>query len=480
MMSRSRSLALSDINGRVAPNTVEPTSVSNLLIVSRECRPRPGNPFAGTRMTVALLMACIPTGFSACLGPTRAEVPTLDDSCTLSVAEPSPVMLADGQALGINVSSVAVNHGAVAIVGTPTYLWPKNAGQHSGLLRRDSVIGAIRDPSGAFVAIPSPLPGRPLLQPKVTSAGSAGWHVVFITGRQGTPRSALTFPRATVWYGMFDGRSWSDVRQVTDVRYARLLATFSSDLVATHAGLSFAFAFDQTLGEVATTAETQGVVLLQQRAGQWVADTLYTWAAPTYVRLAPTADSAAISVLLAQSHFSDQRPHPPALFISRYDSVWNPLTMVAGDRARSVVAPVLRSYGTHDVIAWQSHALSGSGNVDIEWIRGRIPHSMVAPSRIAQVEPFDGFAVAALSPNRMLWMTREAGSRRNLRIVMTTDTSRSDFGIVSLPLDNIASFAIATSDSSALVVTGELSRSATQPLAVSYVSHLGVSCPRQK
>lgn len=414
---------------------------------------------------------------SACTASHAANSPQpRRAACALEGATTTRAALADGSTLSIDPSGVARSERDLIIVGSPVYVWPRGASRSTAPILSDSVIGLIRDASGGVRSVPSPLPGRRIFYPRVATAGSRAWDVLFVTGSQGTRTSSTMFDTATVWTGRYDTMGWRDVHVVARVRTASLDPRSASALAARNGRLAFAFPFGELPSPI-DAPQAPGVVILVAREGRWRQDTLRAWDPPAYVQLASGPDGA-FTAAIAESYFENHRTRPQSLFLARYDSVWHPAGLVAGDSGSSIIAPAIREWHGGFAVAWQRGHLQRSDAVQIELMFVDSAGGHTAARVIGRGRALDTFGVAALPRAGLLFGMRDGDATDSLRFVLASDSAVADLGVMHIPLRNFAVIAVPAADSSAIIVTGDVGSRASDPPAWSDLTHVHVHCRR--
>ncbi len=439
------------------------------LITIRRCR----------RMSALLIVLVVSSDWrSAQAFASRRRLPR---ACEVIIGPSERITLSDGASVTVDASSIASRGRSVLITGTPTHVWPAGANGSTSPDDDRRPIGVLRDSAGVIRLVPAPLPGTDALYPRAVAAGAAGWHVIFITGKQGTATNPLAFDTADVWYGLFDGRQWRRVERVARTRAASLLPSISSDLVAIRDGLAFAYAFDRSASLHSNAAGNQGLVLLYRRGIRWAADTLFTWESPLSVQLATTPDSAVIAVF-ASSYFSEGRPHGPVLFTARHDAHWETPRVVFDASPRYVTDPMVAGpWAAGTVVSWRTVTPSVELEVeDLEWGFVAADGAVRRIGRIATAQPLDRPAMLQLDTERTVWFVRNGASRRELRVFVTSDSTVSDLGIVHVPLDNFVTRGTTLSNGTILVLTGGVAASPSDPPASSFLTELAVRCPSMR
>jgi hypothetical protein len=309
----------------------------------------------------------------------------------------------------------------------------------------------------------------------VVSAGEDGWHAVFVTGSQGTPRNALAFADAEIWYGRYDGRRWHDVVRIARAYGAELLPGRSSELVIARSGPAFAYAFDQSAARRSNAAGNQGLVLLHRRGSNWKADTLSTWESPRAVQLA-TDTSGALVAIYTQAYFDSGRFYGPDLFTARYVTHWGQPRVALKIPSRYVAAPMLAGrVHTGSVIAWQS-VQPGAQTAILEWGTFGSDHLIRPMGHLAPTSIVDRPAMLNVDGANALWIVRDGNSSTSLRLITAHGDTAHDLGSLRVPADNPEMHAAVVADGTILIVSGALGRAPSDPPATSYLTIAVVRC----
>ena len=245
-----------------------------------------------------------------------------------------PLTLTDGSTIHIDVQSAAFAEHSLVLAGAPAYRWAPGAGMHSAPSDDAGIIGVVSGPTGTASLLHSPVKGK-IQTVRVASAGSLGWHFLFVQTDQDRPTNGL-YDSAAVWYGRFDGSRWHDVAKLFAATNSSLAATLSSDLVADKIGIAFAFAFDNSAATQSTPGRGQGVVLVHGTPRAWSSDTLFGQFRPTYVRLTRGATREAWDVAFVEPYFDqNRRLRASSVFVANFDRHWSQPRLIAAAGGRS-------------------------------------------------------------------------------------------------------------------------------------------------
>ena len=398
--------------------------------------------------------------------------PSLD--CAIVLTARTPITSADGRTFYINLQSIAHNGAYIAITGLPTFMFKAGVPP----LRGDPIIGAIFDSHGNARSIPAPLPGLRVWQPRIASAGQAGWHVIFAEVHN-VSRDSVTVDSASIWYGRYDDSGWHSVERIAVVSSAKIGAAFSPDIALDGHDILFAFAFDRRRVTHSNARGNQGVVMVHGGPGRWRFDTLQTKLGPNYVRLAAGIRPGSLHVGIIQPFFDEHlRPRASSLFITTYDSVWHEPKLIAGDGDRGLLEAVLIPQSNGLVASWWS-SQGGGLPVQVEWTRVPKNDTGVAKERTNTVVPgSEVFDAAALSDSAVLWIARDGTSRNTFHGTIVKGDVLTDLGSVDVPADLYHPRMIVMSPDDILFIASVLSKSAADIPAATYVNHLTTKCPQ--
>lgn len=401
----------------------------------------------------------------------------------MTVHAPEAIRLDDGSTVTVDAKSVAVNRGSVLFAGTPTLVWPHKSGRDDLPDTRRTWLGVLRDDRGHVRLVPTPPGYADAAYPRVAAAGRAGWHFVFVRGKQGgVPGNLLLFEHAEVWYGRFDGHTWTGLQQIATARHASLLPEMSSELIVANDGLAFAYPVEHPLGGTAGSERRQGIVMLRRRGSEWTADTLATntlatWEAPRSVHMMSIRDSA-LAVVSAQSFFADGRPRGPALFVTQYGTHWIKPQLLLDISPRYVVSPVAlaRSDGSA-VITWRT-AIPGVDAETLEWGVIEPNGAFHREGALGEVKPIDRPAAISLGTDRTIWAIRDGDARDAIHVfVAPSGGPVQDLGTAHVPLENFTTLGAPLPDDTILLITLETGKKAESPFATSFLTALTVRCP---
>lgn len=391
----------------------------------------------------------------------------------MAVVSRRRAVLADGQVVHVPVASAARQGRAILLAGLPTFTWPTAATPGSNPQSRDSLIGVLVTASGEIVGVSNPLAGRAVAYPKVASAGGGAWHGMLIerlTTREGHEQPTDS---ARLWYGRFNGRTWSDVTPVATVHGAYIATEYTSDLVAVDDRLAFAYPLDAQAG----SGRVQGVVLLRRDRGRWLADTLGGVIDPRYARLIPASRPGAWTVLYAAPFFDNQRLINTSLHAATWQGRWSAPAVLARASERAVVNPRLFALRSSILVTWFRRAeRTDSGTAPrIEWMLVSSDGTRPLASRRAAIVGSNEYTAVALGGDSVMWFARDGLAPDRARVVAFSTDSVTDFGTLQIRNETQLG-AIAHRDAGVVLITSEIGRQPTEPPAASILTVVKPVC----
>lgn len=388
-------------------------------------------------------------GCGAASVPRQPEATLNVGGCSLSSQPPQRLTLTDGSRVLVDATGMAARGGDVLILGSQVHAFGASeqaATQAIGLLRRES---------GEVGLVPSPLPEASPRIPQTVAAADGGWHVFFVTGISSPTLDPVAYDTAGIWYGHYDGETWSEVQQVTQARGAYLTPRRAGNPVESDQGVAFAFPFDRSV-ELRSNAEgNQGVVMLLKGLDRWTVDTLSTSDGPRSLQLSAADRKLRMSV--AKSYFADRRPHGPALFTVEYDGRWQTPRLLydpSPDYVTTLMAPA--GENRRGGLMWQRAQRSwefGQEWRKLEW--GLVSdEGEFQPMEVADVEPWHVPAVVNLDVETTVLLSREGESRERLAVHVVVGTEARHLGVLSVPLMNFTMSAVPLPDGRILALSG--------------------------
>ena len=427
-----------------------------------------------SRVTYARLPFFALIGCVACTAPHSRSV--VADSCSAIVAPPKRLRLSDGSTVVVDGRDAAVRGSQVFLAGAHTTVWPANANATTPPRNTQPLLGLVVDSSGE---------GRPVLAPaglaasahaRIVSADEKGWHAVWIEGVHGAGADPLQFSTATVWYGLYDGRGWTEVERIASASHARLLSEHSSKLLASPDGrLAFAYAFVRTSpiyhGGLALRG---GIVLLERLNGRWRSDTLSTWTSPWSVQL--LVRSRGYEAIYAQEYFANGRSRGPALFGAVHGGSWSQEQLLLDVSPATATAPQAVVLSQYDVVSWRTD-VPGTDTSLLEWGLYSRARSIRRLGVLARLSSMDDAAVVRIAPALVGFLVRADTARSRLRLFVARHDTAMGLGDFSAPLDNFAPLVASLPGGRLLLFSGGLAKDSSQPPAASYVTAIAVRCP---
>jgi hypothetical protein len=416
---------------------------------------------------IQLITPIILLGCAACTAaPAMTKVSR--DACILDVGEPYRVRLDSVYRVLMNATSMAANGDDVLVVGTPFYAFPNKP---DSLIRLG--VGFVRSGDGSHSMVGNPVPHFQLRDVQAVAARQGGWHVVFAIGT----RSVLTYDSAHIWYGHYHGASWRRVERIASVRQGNLIPRFAANLVETGGSIAFAYPFDHSFERKSNDRGNQGAVLVRERHGVWVQDTLHTSQKLWSIQLGEGKDGRLIAYL-ALGYFADRRPWGPSLFLAEYDSAWSgPRLILEAEPYR--VMRLLKPTGG-EATPWLAFHRAMPG-LDVE--STSLTWASIAEGGAVQWRPVGDVlrlgepAVVQARAGTVL-LVRDGDSQERLRVYLARPDGVHALGTFDAPLVAFNTFAASTADDRIFVFTGGPDPDTTAiPNLTSYLTQIGVSCP---
>jgi hypothetical protein len=396
-------------------------------------------------------------------------------TCTTTIVSQQRVVLADGQVVHVAAGAVAAQGREILIAGVPTYTWAPGAASTAAPRTSDSLVGVVMSGTHAIRGIPNPVPGRVLTSAKATGAGRGTWHVM-LTERL-TPRDGHEQPTdsARLWYGLFDGRGWSNVAPVGTIHGTYTAGDYTSDLVAGDNGdPAFAYALDARVG--ATTVG--GVVLIRRHAGRWSFDTLPGLTEPRYARLLRAPGSSSWTLLYVAPFFDNQQLVNASLHAVVWNGRWSAPKVLARAGERALIDPRPFMLDAGMLVTWSRRAErtdSGSGP-RIEWLLASPGGTRPASRRGAVMVGSNDFAAVALGTDSVMWFARDGLTANRIRVATLARQVVTQLGGLAIP-NETRLLAVPLRDIGVALITSELGRRPTEPPAASILTVVKPVCP---
>ena len=393
--------------------------------------------------------------------------------CSTIVEDSGRRLTVNGNIVHVAVQSLATHDGAIAIVGTPTYVFPRRDSAAGTAPAPDSIIGAIVRADGSVQLVPSPLPKRHIIDPRVTFDGSSLLAVFAESASRWEGAAAAELDSGILWYGRFAGGTWHELRTIARLRSAGVFATVSSDLMANAETLAFAYPYDRSGVLKSNGRGNQGVVLLRRVNGTWYSDTLFTEMGPNYVKL--HRGVGLWNGLILQPYFARSgRPRATSLFLAQFDSEWHQPQLLTGDGVHPLIrlmltpASPLPSDSQGMIVSWE---LVGS---ERRIQAARIDSGVVRPLPIA--DSSSGFQPIRLDEQRLLWLIGDPRHPEHIRAVMRYGKELVSAGSIVLPEGTILFRAAATGSAELVLESSVLGPMGTNPPGWTTITHAHVVC----
>jgi hypothetical protein len=389
-------------------------------------------------------------------------------ACIMEVGEPYRVRLDSIYRVLMNATSMAANGEDLLVVGTPFYAFPNNP---NSLIRLG--IGFVRSSDGGHSMVENPVPHFQLRDVQAVAARQGGWHVVFAIGS----RSVLTYDSAHIWYGHYDGASWTRVERIASVRQGNLIPRFAANLIETGGSIAFAYAFDLSFERNSNERGNQGAVMVLERDGAWVQDTLHTWERPRSIQLGTARDGHLIAYI-AQGYFADRRSRGPSLFLAEYDGAWSEPRLVLEAEPYHVMRLLKPTGG--EATPWLAFHRAMPG-LDVE--STLLTWASIAEDGAVQWQPVGevlrlGEPAVAQARAGTVMLVRDGDSQERLRVYLGRPDGVHALGTFAAPLVAFNTFAAATADDRIFVFTGGPDPDTTAtPNLTSFLTQIGVRCP---
>ena len=149
------------------------------------------------------------------------------------------------------------------LAGTPTFIWTRTAG--SGITRAPSprVLGAIISANGSARIVPSPIVAEHVSGIRALGREDGTWALVFAElVPPADPTSTPTDLASRLWFGIYDGTSWTRLEEIPRPAGTQLHPVLSSTLA--HHGGRFAWAMMNT-----TANHHTDVIVFERVNGRW-------------------------------------------------------------------------------------------------------------------------------------------------------------------------------------------------------------------
>ncbi len=155
------------------------------------------------------------------------------------------------------------SNGDVLLAGTPNYIVRRTPAGHIASQEADSILGVVLGRDGVLRPVPAPIDAHLVTGVRAVPRRNGGWHVVF---GEAAPHAG-TFPGAAIrlWYGVYDGKSWSGLERLP-VPSGRFDAFTASDLLQRADTLAWAMSL---LSPDTADPMPKGIALFLLGNGRW-------------------------------------------------------------------------------------------------------------------------------------------------------------------------------------------------------------------
>ena len=405
------------------------------------------------------------------VGPPKAamagRMPASAAACTTIAALSRRIELPDGRIVSIDVQSVARSGTSILAVGRYAYVFPRSANARTSPGMVDSIVGVLIDGDGRVTLVPNPATPRTVLYARAVAGPDDDFSVLYATSAPEGLRSHTD--TATLWLASLRHGVWGRSSRIASVRTASL--DRASALLQAGEALAFIYPFRDDRRH----DEDGGAVLVRQRRGTWMFDTLRTDTEPTSISAIYDPVRGSVVAILP---VADHRPPLLAqrLLMVRFDSSWSEPEAIAGDGLMPVVHPSLVMQGRTVVAAWLTWPLREPGNGSLRWLlvdtTGQRHLRPVIDSGAATF-PFELTTVNGAP----LWLYHGEPFGRAVKLMMATGSIVTRLPDVGAEFWNPSTKTIALSGSRVLVFTQRRAQTETEPMAASFTTALEIRCP---
>lgn len=402
-----------------------------------------------------------------------------DSTCSIRVRHSNRVELPDATIPALDASSASWNRGRLLIAGTPVVGFRLHESHPPSALSPQAV-GIVRQGDGTWAWLPTPDSTRSFSSPRAVATGEDRWSVLMVTGKP-SDREPQRYERAVLWLGIFDRDRWTSLDSIGVFQGAYLGLDRPSDLVANGDELGFAFAHDRSIERESNSRGNQGALLLRVRGHAVRVDSLHTWAAPTYVRLAGFPDEQSWTLVTTEPTFDAGRAWPSALFVTEFRTQWRLRRRIVADSARSVTSPQTAQAGADLAIGWTMTGASTEPSfVELRHaILRRDGKVTPGPSnRIAGTA--NGALLFARGADLIAWLV----PRRERRDFDAIVVSGSEAPIVrrarlGVAIDNFRPVLASANDTTVVLVTGAVERRPGAMIGQTLITRTTIRCNAQ-
>lgn len=192
------------------------------------------------------------------------------DDCAVREVSRQRITIAGGRQVYVEPVAVAAASTGLLVVGRPVYIWAQDQQGNAMLQPSRHAIGVIIDRYGEARIIPAPVNANLVSGIRAVTLPNGKWGMVF--AELTPPVDTTTVPKdlaARLWYGIYDGSSWSKLDELPRPRNMELHPFLSSSLARN--GDSLAWAMTAT-----TPAGNTDVVVIERRHQHWSFSTIPT------------------------------------------------------------------------------------------------------------------------------------------------------------------------------------------------------------
>ncbi|MGH7720030.1 MAG: hypothetical protein ACREON_14460 [Gemmatimonadaceae bacterium] len=376
-------------------------------------------------------------------------------------------MLPDRQELYVEPQTLVASGGELLLAGAPSYLWRRETASPATLSARDSAFGAVISRDGRARLVPWPIPRRSIGDVRAAPRDSGGWSVVFaeLVPKGGFPKDG---PVTRLWYGVFDGRTWTHVEELPLPEGALIREGAASLLVRQGAALHWALPIEDG-------PNGKGVAYFTRRGSAWSHETVRTYAT-AYVALAHS-DSLGMMLLVVHPD-TTLRQDRNSLFLYARRPGWGLVRKMIPGAREPVHHPVLTTMEDVAVLTWTT--VVSDGAIPGSYARALIGRPGLHDGRVIALAPTlaQGLQFVPLG-GRRLWMIDHATTSATRELHFVTDSAGSTVTLARWPYPFAGSFAaVAVGDE--VLLAGPM-RGATEnaPVVVTLLLRARLDCERK-
>jgi hypothetical protein len=388
------------------------------------------------------------------------------DRCVVRETSRTPLAIDGNRELYVEPTVVSPSGGRILLAGRPNYLFSPGAPTEERSVSRDSVFGAVLDARGRARLVPSPIDPALVASARALPLEGGRWALVFgeLKHPWEPPRSDTI---ARLWYGEFDGTTWSALEELPHVSGGVIELEMGSALVRRADTLFVAAA-------IRTDTGSRSIALFERRAGRWSLEIVNTLRAVAYVELV-YSDSLGLLVAVVQGDPSLSRDSNSLLLYGNRPR-WEIIRRVLHGGAQPVYDPLFGSSSEGTVLSWW--VVDREGQPAARHARAMVGLTEARDGRVVELDPDITHVVPVFRRSAFpVWVAEHntlTGSRE-LRFVAES------FGVprelASLPSPFTGPFAATAVGGSELLVSGPLFHAdAARPRLVSLLIRATVEC----